>query len=419
MYKRIRLNKIKLNLFKNLVLYVFIILLGVVVFETVVLAKLSLKDMFGKKNSFQQYADKIIVKCSSENWHPSCYDKEIPKLLDIISLEESFKVTKLIQDKDSSYWYCHVLGHNISAKETARDPSKWKEVITRCPSGVCSNGCIHGAFQERFRKEELTDEEIDKLMPDLENICEEKPNWHPTGLEQATCYHALGHLMMYISGADVKKSNAMCEITAKKSDGRNFLQTCYEGNFMQIFQPLEPEDFGLVKDIAPKTKEKAASFCNHFSDQKKAACYRESWPLFREQILTPSGLVKFCSYTKNPSEQKTCYNAMFYVITAQVNFDQDKIKKLCSDLPQNRKGQCFANSASRMIETDYRLAPNSIQLCDEASKFSVQDDCYSELLFYSTFNFHSGSEEFLKLCNAMPEPWKTKCLNYDKIIIQN
>lgn len=419
MHQRIRFNKIKLNFHKNLFFYIFIILLGVIVFETGVLAKPSLKDRLNKTNRLQQYANEVVDKCSSKNWHPSCYDKEIPKLLNAISLEEAFQVTKLVQEKDSSYWYCHVLGHNISAKETAKDPSKWKEVITRCPSGVCSNGCIHGAFQERFRKEELTEAEIDKLMPDLENICEEKPSWHPTGLEQATCYHALGHLMMYISGADIKKSNAICELTAKKSDGRNFLQTCYEGNFMQIFQPLEPEDFGLVKNIAPKIKQEAVSFCSRFSSQKKAACRRESWPLSREQILTPNGLVKFCSYTNDLSEQKICYNAMFYIITAQVNFDQDKIKKFCGDLPQNHKGQCFANSASRMIETDYRLAPNSVQLCAEASKFNVQNDCYKELLFYSTFNFHSGSEEFLKLCNAMPEPWKGKCLNHDKVIIKN
>ena len=100
-------------------------------------------------------AETIIATCAQESYAPSCYDKEIPKLMDEgYSMEQAFAVTQVAR-KDPSYQYCHVLGHYLAAKETQKDPENWKDVIARIPLGMCSNGAIHGAFQERFRAESL------------------------------------------------------------------------------------------------------------------------------------------------------------------------------------------------------------------------------------------------------------------------
>ena len=124
------------------------------------------------ENRFEKEAGAIMEICKDESYRPACYDNEIPKVMDRgISLEDSFKVTAIIQEKDSSYWYCHVLGHNVSAKEAAKDISKWNEVVARCPQGVCSNGCLHGAFQERFRGEEVSEEVLEELIPEIKEIC--------------------------------------------------------------------------------------------------------------------------------------------------------------------------------------------------------------------------------------------------------
>ncbi len=393
----------------------FMVLVPLIVFEVTIffLPKLSgLKNIRSQNREiiFQEYANKIIETCFSENHRPSCYDREIPKLMDEISMEDAFEVTKLVQEKDSEYWYCHVLGHNLSAKEAAKDPAKWQDVIARCPSGMCSNGCIHGAFQERFRSESLPDAEIAELKPELEGICEARPGWNPTGLEQATCYHALGHLNMYITGANIEKSTQLCQELAKKTEGRDYSQICFDGAFMQIFQPLEPEDFALVEGKQPK-KEELATFCSQFTGVKRSSCWTEGWPLFFQEVKEPEGLVKFCSFLQSdPGQHRRCYEALLYVLTAQFNFDEEKISELCTGFPQERKGQCFANAASRMVETDARLIEKSVALCRLAEKLGVEQECYQELLVYSTYNFHSGSPEFFEICNALPDTWKTKCL---------
>jgi uncharacterized membrane protein len=362
------------------------------------------------KPSLEKLAQDVVNRCASAPYKPSCYDDEVPKLMKNISMEDAFKVTSSIQDIDTSFRYCHVLGHQLSAAEVDKDPAKWKEVLSRCPSGVCSNGCIHGAFQERFRKEHFTDTELQQYMPDLVSICEEGKTFHPTGLEQASCYHALGHLTMYITNGDIKKSLPLCDKISIKPDGRNFSQLCYDGAFMQIYQPLEPDDFALVKGKQPNLGSVQA-FCDSFSGTPRDSCISESWPLYREKLMQNGKEISSICDRSSPQNLTRCYTGMFYVVTAQFNFDQNKIISYCATLSDPTRGKCFANAASRLIETDYRNITASVNLCKESEKYSTADAdaCFQELTFYAHYNFHDGSSQQKTLCDAMPSPWSAAC----------
>lgn len=360
--------------------------------------------------ALEKYANEVIASCKNSGYTPACYDKEIPKLMDRgVTMEQAFKVTYLIQEKVPDYFYCHVLGHNLSAKETAKDPSQWTKVVARCPTGMCSNGCLHGSAQERFRDDALSEEEIQALIPELDQICEPSNGRDFTGLEQASCYHALGHLSMYISGADIDVATGVCDQIAVKGE-QDYTRTCYEGAYMQIFQPLEPEDFALVEHIPAQTIEDAAAFCDSFVGERRAACHRESWPLYRETLDEAEGMETFCTLVPDPESKKRCYNAIFYIMTVQLHFDEARIEDLCVGFDEKRRGQCFANAASRMIETDYRLVDKAASMCALAEAHGVGKRCYDELMFYSTFNFHEGSDAFKALCQSLPEPWRASCL---------
>lgn len=352
-------------------------------------------------------AQNIVAICANDPYRPSCYDREIPKLMDTISMEDAFAVTKIVQDNDRAYNFCHVLGHELSAREVKKSPSEWKTVLARCPSGVCSNGCIHGGLQERFRAESLTDEQARDILPDLQTLCEPKQNWKPTGLERGTCYHALGHLAMYMTGGDIKKSAALCDPITTQGPGRDFHHVCLDGAFMQIFQPLEPEDFTLVKGKQP-TKETLDAFCSDFKGEAKGSCLSEAWPLFAEQVKKPEGLVAFCD-KEEMGERDRCYNGMFYVLTVQFQFDVGAMQQFCSKLPMSRRGQCSAGVASRLIETDYGNISKAVQFCKDASHYDQTEQCFEQMAAYAGFHFHPGSREFLDLCNRLPNRWKQVC----------
>src|SRR6185436_3393431 len=214
------------------------------------------------------------------SYKPACFDKEIPQLMRSISMEDAFQVASVVQNSEPSYGYCHVLGHELSARETAKNPNDWKDVIHRCPQGICSNGCLHGAAQERFRGEVLNADELVKAQQELIGVCDKTATWNPTGLEAAECFHGLGHLSMYITGGELMRSVNICDTIAIGSDGKPYNTLCYEGAFMQLFQPLDEEDRVLVKDKGPATKDQLAQFCKQFGPNDKVeACWREGFTM--------------------------------------------------------------------------------------------------------------------------------------------
>ena len=417
---KFKVNKKYINLLRKnpFLIIAFILIILIIQIEVGILY--SIQKSEGNKivdtTSLASYADTILESCKGANHKPTCYDKTIPKLMDRLSMEQTFEVTKLIQEKDTSYLYCHVLGHELSALEVKKSPDNWKDVLSRCPSGQCSNGCIHGGFQERFRKESFSkDSEIDAIKPDLEAVCEAREDWNPTGLEQASCYHALGHLTMYITNADLKKATALCEEVAIKKDGRDFAQLCYDGAFMQIFQPLEPEDFALIKGKQPQ-KEDITTFCADFPPAQQGSCISESWPLFREEIQTPEGFINHCSILPD-QEKNRCYSVLIYVITPLLDFEEKDINSYCQKLPTTLHEACYTNAASRMIETDYRLINRAVALCSNTPTSTLKTTCFEELLKYSTYNYHIGTDEFRKVCNSLPAPWKEQCLQRENMTL--
>ena len=382
-----------------------IIIAGFIIVELVFLL-----TPFGRQaitKTIPEYADQVVAQCADAKHRPSCYDKEIPKLMDYISMEDAFEVTRVVQDKDRAYIYCHVLGHELSAKEVRKNPSAWKEVVRRAPSGMCSNGGIHGAFQERFRAEYLSEAELEEVKPEFMDICEKHETWSPTGMEQASCYHALGHLTMYVTNADTDKAVALCQEIAIKPDGRNFEAVCYDGVFMQINQPLEPEDFALIEGKEVK-KEDLYNFCSKYTGAARGSCWAEGWPLFRAGLQKPEGLTAFCSKTIE-SELWRCFEGLIYVMTAQMNLDQKRVIPYCQGLVGDRRSQCLSAAASRFIEIDYRNMPAAVALCESGKSFDPEDSCLAKLLQYASYNYHRGSEEFFNACNALPAGWKEKC----------
>jgi hypothetical protein len=378
------------------------ILIGILILTAILLLR-----NFGATNIFNSgisgISDRMIRKCLRAG--PSCYDNEIPKLMNKLSMEDTFRVAAEVQKKDLNYPYCHVLGHKLAAIETKKDPSSWKDVIGRCPSGTCSNGCVHGAFQEKFRTEFMSDTEIESAKSELADICEPREGFNPSDLSRASCYHALGHLFMYITQADINKSVSLCQEMIKS---KNSLGVCYDGAFMQIYQPLEAEDFALIKgkEIG---KSDVKSFCAPFSGTVKSSCIVESWPLFFDEITTPDGVVRFCNMV--PSEDRQdCFKDIFYILPVQFLFNLEYISSFCNEFDMPLSGGCYSMTASRILEIDVNNKKKAVDFCSQAPE-NEREVCFAELVILSDFVFLKDSGDFNEFCGFFPEKWQEKCKN--------
>ena len=393
-------------------LLVLVVLLVVVVLAEIVIIFGPDLNQFGKK-SIREYALQVVEACADDSFRPGCYDEEIPELIGRLSMEEAFEVARVVQREDPEYGYCHVLGHNLSAKETAKDPDKWREVISRCPVGICSNGCLHGAAQERFRDNVLDKEQLETAKQELIGTCEDREGKTFSGLERAECYHGLGHLSMYLTGADLQQSVEICDVIAIDKDHGDFTDLCYGGLFMQLFQPLDEEDTALIAGKGPETPDEARPFSESFEDTDvEEACWGQAIALFRSGFSDPDKILEVCGQSSTEDAKEYCYSMAFYGEAQGANYDAATLTKLCEGLPSHLQAFCFGDMSNAIIHGSFENIERAVDFCSNASDPEVEQGCYERILEYSNFNILPGTEHFNRLCQALPEGELTEsCLS--------
>jgi hypothetical protein len=180
---------------------------------------------------------------------------------------------------------------------------------------------------------------------------------------------------------------------------------------MQVFQPLEPEDYALVKGLTPK-KENAAKFCSQYV-QYETTCRRESWALFREELKRPEGALDFCSYALTENEKRRCISTVMSSNTWLFTIKYENINMLydyCKGLGGREVEWCFAAAAERMINIDPRYGGKAVEICNLSKNEKVDSQCYSSIASYASHGYRPGSAEFISFCNMLPKDWMNICL---------
>ncbi|MCE9541472.1 hypothetical protein K8R03_02835 [Candidatus Kaiserbacteria bacterium] len=392
--------------------YRMLIIVGALVLIGVLLAWILLARLPGSMRSDAKIAADIVTACAKEKGSSRdlCYEKSVPALMDKgLSMERAYAVTAIVQELDPTYHYCHVLAHLISAKETAKDPSKWKDIIARVPAGMCGNGALHGAFQERFRSTSLPNASVEEVRNLIAGACDPREGWSPTLIERSSCMHGMGHLLVYITDANISKSIALCEVLGKgKAPVADFVETCEEGVFMQIYQPLEPEDIGLVAKLTSASKDRV-KFCSQYPGLAFETCIKESWPVEKEHIMTPEGFDAVCAPLKGKDGYDNCVRGLVFVVMGMKEYDAKSMLSLCSQLPDpSVRDICVSRTAVRFVETDWKNVPQAIAVCSDSPPSA--DACWKELSGYAEQGMKPDSPQTKALCGGMPEKWRSTCL---------
>jgi hypothetical protein len=231
------------------------------------------------------------------------------------------------------------------------------------------------------------------------------------------CYHALGHLAMYITGADIQKSERVCEKVSSKPDGRNYTEVCTEGIFMTLLYGADPEDVALTKKIKP-TKENVNTFCNQFSGLSYQICKRESSSYFEDRFETPGFITGYCSFAATTDDFRNCVHSILNRLTDRFMSTGDGIPKMlnfCDTMPA-RKELCYWGFAVRLVQMDADNLPKSVAVCTAAEKAgrATGQACWEGLMSYGPFMYHTGSAGRKKFCSVIPSEWLTQCLERDR-----
>ncbi len=367
----------------------------------------------GAGSTPQHAAQRVISRCQNEAHRPACYEREIPKLMNTLSMEDAFAVTRLVQDADPAFAYCHVVAHKLTAIETKKNPLRWKDVMLRCPQSACNYGCLHGSLIERFRGETLSDTQIAQTELSIKDLCEPRPGFAPTEIERTMCYHGIGHLAMYMTGGDPARSIPVCERLAKRDDGREYIKTCVEGVFMTVFQSIDPEDLALVIDIRPN-KQDVGAFCEQYGVYV-ANCRRESYAMFADETQTAEGLRSFCSYARGEEEKRDCYWAVINAKTTIFFEQSDSVSRIgayCRSFPADTRSWCWRGAAMRLVQIDpLRNVRAADSVCAMGSTQTEIQSCYQDLLYYAEFSFEKNSQPYKEYCGGLAESWRQQCVS--------
>jgi len=364
-------------------------------------------------NSIEFQANNLLEICAEAPVKQYCYEQNVPKLLGDYSTEEIFAIIRTILRQDKDYQYCHVLAHKIGEYEVARDPDNWMSALATGPTdGLCSNGYAHGAIVARFNEEYFNAEDLRQIEPELAAACEARGDFVPTELQRAMCYHDLGHVIIHLTDAEVGRALAACEEIAVKENGQDFRRVCYEGVYMQLFQPLEPEDEALIDQLAYRpTRDNIAQFCADNSDTQAQydTCWREAWPLYYEELQSGPGIDKFCGELPPGDGRESCYITAFTINGRHNLANQDQIITVCEAVAADRRGECYARAANDYLEEGQDFIEDGVSFCGRAVAETDQAYCYQYLASVSSFNFNSDSPAHQKVCNALPVEWQSVC----------
>ena len=371
------------------------------------LGSLFLWASISNAGSVEKYGQTIVETCTQEEVSSECYEREIPKLYPQLSVDKVFDVVRYIRRNDMSYQFCHVAAHFVGERVVADDPNSWTSSMRLNPSdGLCSNGFIHGVIGGRFRADVLTDETLEHHIQDFSRACAASDGWNPSELDQAICHHGMGHLYMFITDADVEKSLSLCERTTDEQ----YQRVCIEGVFMQIYQPLEPDDYVLIERLDPKpTKDTVREYCARYEeDEHEGACLRESWPFVQEGIWDGTGISEFCSGHPNDEETQKCY-VTGITIASRFSLQNDSAATdVCSYIPDEHTGLCFTTFARSLIEEDRSTGTEAVARCMSAPT-QYQDVCISNLIATAHFMFGDSSHG-TSFCEAVPPTYTNSCM---------
>lgn len=384
-----------------------LIVIGLYTLSFLVLSKLQ------KAPTLNRYAEMVVKRCNLSKIKNFCYEAEIPKLMRDLSMEDTFDVIQMVQDKDSLFLNCHNVAHRLSEIESKR--VGWQNTALHCPLAKCNYGCLHGAFAGRFRGETLDQNQISQVLPEILSVCEPRPGYTPSDIDLAMCYHGIGHLAMYITGGSPERSISICEEIKTKSPGISYTNLCAEGVFMTVFHGQEtPEDIALVKYVTPK-KEVVPAFCNKFGSYWNI-CRRESYGLYSQDKKTAQSIENFCSYSKDKDMKEYCYLGIIGLFATDA-FSKpgdpfSVIESFCKGFSKENQNLCFSGISMKLLQSDpLRYAKTANQICALSEKYGVSDRCYKDVIYYAGFIFgklHPKERE--TYCANFPGKWQKSCL---------
>lgn len=282
---------------------------------------------------------------------------------------DSYEIPEVIAELDtlsldSRLIWCHEIMHYIG----------WRVYVTEQDiaaaflqsSELCDSGMYHGVMEEYLRQHGLQ-ADIASL---IKNTCVESLKDSPE-LSEGTislCYHGLGHGLMYITTADLKRSLDYCDLL---EDAASY--ACYGGAFME---------YSANKAVGPLSdKEKPDlsdfNYCSELNEKQKASCLARQGT---NNLVVAKGDVgeamRLCLRISEPDRQG-CFQAVGAntPTPSRSHADSAEVCKQAIGVATTSYQQCIKGALGFVAQLEHGDPQGMVDFC-EVSDESEQRFCY-------------------------------------------
>lgn len=182
---------------------------------------------------------------------------------------------------------CHAISHDLGHQALQLAGGKPGKALT-VRNDVCGGGFTHGVIEEALATSKNPDR-------DLLRICAPE--------QDGSCFHGVGHGVMFATGLDVAKSLDLCDLAP-----RSILSVrCGEGVFMQLFSADVAGGHAAGKGTNPETVDTASGTCARIRMPYAGSCWFYTptlWLADRPDDFT--GAIGWCADAPSTFGQQQC-----------------------------------------------------------------------------------------------------------------
>ena len=262
------------------------------------------------------------------------------------SVKESLTIVKDFMERDTNgRTYCHAITHNLG--EIATHIYENYQTASSNGNKICVEGYYHGimeAFQIYW-----SDQEFQNM---LSFLCEK----YTVGLDQDSCTHGIGHMVMSRYDNDFQKSIAICQSIpgATLEPGQIYRKqdSCITGVSMQWGILYSTGDAKTKAQMYPK-KDSPIHICDSFpgDELNYQACYADITNVYYYEKNPTELTIKAC-LTLEGSKQIGCYQSLAMYMQLIANTTVKDIGKSCATAPLDKAmWRCFSETITTYMGT--------------------------------------------------------------------
>ena len=158
-----------------------------------------------------------------------------------------------IEDEPGLAGVCHAIAHDLGHEAIAEVGGNAAKAL-KSRDDVCGGGFTHGVIEVALGASKHPER-------DLLTIC--------APVQDGSCFHGVGHGLMFATGMDVDRSLALCD----HAPSAQLASRCGEGVFMQLFSADVAGGHAAHGGSAPITADTARSTCEGARQPYAANCW--------------------------------------------------------------------------------------------------------------------------------------------------